>query len=119
MRRTVFLAIAALFALPNLLAAQAEPRFGTVMGYPAQVAVLWNVSSRVAVRPEINWTKTSSETTSSTSSFTFNGPIAVPTTITVTSTSDSWQVGVGASGLFYLSKGEALRTYVSPRYVYS
>jgi len=119
MRRIVFFAIATLFVLPRLSSAQDEPRFGIVMGYPAAVGLLWNVSSRVAVRPEINWTQSSSETTTTTSSFTFNGTLLVPTTITATSKSDGWQVGVGVSGLLYLSKGDALRTYVSPRFIYS
>jgi hypothetical protein len=119
MRQIVFFATTALLLLPRLSLAQDTPRLGIVMGYPAEVAVLWNVSSRVAVRPEINWTRSRSETTLTTSSFTFNGTTIIPTTVTTTSTSDSWQIGVGVSGLFYLSKSETLRTYVSPRYVYS
>jgi hypothetical protein len=119
MRHIAFFAIVALFAVPRLLAAQDQPRFGIVMGYPAELGVLWHVASRVAVRPEINWTKSSSETTTTVTTLTFNGPVAVPTTITSTGTSDTWQLGVGVSGLFYLSKGDALRTYISPRYLYS
>jgi hypothetical protein len=119
MRRIVFFAIVTLFALSRYASAQDTPRFGVVMGYPGQVGVLWNVSSRFAVRPEINWSQSHSETTTTTSSFTFTGTLVVPTTIETTSTSDGWQVGVGVSGLLYLSKGDALRTYVSPRYVYS
>lgn len=42
------------------------------------------------------------------------------TTITTSeSTTDFWQASVGLSALFYLSKHDALRTYVSPRWAYT
>jgi len=118
MRHIAFFAIAALFAVPRPLAAQDEPRFGIVMGYPAQVGLLWNVGSRVAVRLEINWSKSSTETTTSSNPIVFNGTVIVPGS-SMTTKSDSWQIGVGVSALLYLSKGDALRTYVSPRFVYT
>jgi len=116
MQRIVFFAV--LLALPRLSTAQDTPRFGIVMGYPAEVGVLWNVSSRVAVRPEIDWSKAHTETTSTTQIPTFTGTTVITTPISSTSTGDGWHAGIGVSALFYLSKGDALRTYVSPRFGY-
>ena len=119
MQRIVLFAVATLFVMPGFSSAQDAPRFGVVMGYPAAVGLLWNVSSRVAVRPEINWSRSASETTTTTDPIVFTGTIVVPTTFTSTTKADGWQVGVGISGLLYLSKGDALRTYVSPRFTYT
>src|SRR5436190_13037188 len=101
MHRIVFFAIAAMIALPRFASAQDTPRFGIVMGYPAQAGVLWNVSSRFAVRPEINWTRSASETTTTTYPIVFTDPTIVPIGFTSTSKVDGWQVGVGISGLLY------------------
>src|SRR5262249_41500321 len=88
MRRTAFFVVIALF-MPRLSPAQDTPRFGIVMGYPAEVGILWNVSSRVAVRPEINWSKSHVETTST------DTPTVIFLPAARTSTGDSWQVGCG------------------------
>ncbi len=116
MRHIVFLAVVTRLLAPHAAAAQDAPRFGIVMGYPAAAGVLWKVSGRLAVRPEVSLTKTASEST--TSIGTLLSPVGVVDTTTTTK-SDGWQVGVGASVLVYLSKGDALKTYVSPRYAYS
>src|SRR5437899_11357351 len=118
MRRIALLAVFALLVLPDASAAQDLPRFGLAMGYPAQVALLWNVSDRLAIRPEINWFRSSLQSTTTTTLPPYFGAIPIPP-MTTTSTSRGWQVGVGVSGLLYLSKGDALRTYVSPRFAYS
>jgi hypothetical protein len=86
------------------------PRVGITMGYPAAVGVIWNVASRVALRPEVTLAG------SSTSSDSTTAPILGPDT---GSTGDGFQVGVGLSALIYLSRWDALRTYVSPRFSYS
>ncbi len=83
------------------------------MGYPAAVGLLWNVSDRLAVRPETNWSRASVDTTSS-----FNA-IGFPLNDAFTTSGSGWVVGVGASALLYLVKGDALRTYVSPRFTYA
>ncbi|HZR23016.1 MAG TPA: hypothetical protein VFA59_05460, partial [Vicinamibacterales bacterium] len=44
--------------------AQQEPKIGLVMGYPAQVGVLWNASDRIALRPEFGFTHDSNDSTS-------------------------------------------------------
>ena len=111
--------------LARAASAQDEPRVGIVMGYPASVGVMWRISDRIALRPEIDADKSSREVISSVSITLPPFPTLTPfpgidpisrTTVT---TIDSWQVSVGVSALFYLSKGDALRTYLSPRWAYS
>jgi hypothetical protein len=86
------------------------------MGYPAAIGVVWQVTDGVALRPEIGVTKSTSEFIGSSITFSSGG---VPVTTTTTTTTDSWQVSAGLSGLFYLSKHDALRTYLSPRWAYT
>jgi hypothetical protein len=118
MRRVAVLLIAAVFAVPSFSSAQDTPRFGVVMGYPAAVGVLWNVADRLAVRPQLTISKGSGESTTTTTLPT--GLPSIPSfTTTTTSSSSSWSAGVGVSALVYLTKGEALRTYVCPGFTYS
>lgn len=101
--------------LPGVAAAQETPRFGLVMGYPAQVGVIWTVADRLAIRPEVNWTRTTTE--SVTTSTIFTGTGFTPTSVTTTSESNA--VGAGVSALVYLQTRDALRTYVTPRFTYA
>lgn len=85
--------------------AQEGARVGLVMGYPAAVGLQWQASSRIAIRPEVNLGRSSSEGTSTGGS---------------QGSSSSWSTGVGVSALVYLGgKDEGLRTYVSPRFGYT
>jgi opacity protein-like surface antigen len=102
--RTGVLLLAAFCGLPAVGAAQEPQKAGIVMGYPASIGVLWHVSKRVAVRPEFSFTRTSNEFTS-----------ALGTTASTTAAT----FGAGASGIFYLTGREKLRTYLSPRYSYA
>ena len=113
MRRTLFVVMVVL--VPCVSAAQDTPRFGIVMGYPAQVGVLWSLGDRFALRPELNWTHSTTETT--TVQTIFN--IAGVTTNTVTATSETNSVGPGISALIYVSTREGLRIYVVPRFAYT
>ena len=88
--------------------AQDTPRLGITMGYPAAVGVIWNVTDRLALRPEATISKTSVESLGS--------DILVPAT---TQTNDTTQLGVGLSALIYLGTWDAVRAYVSPRFTYS
>jgi hypothetical protein len=114
MRYAVLVVTTALL-LPRAAAAQDTPRFGVVMGYPAQVGVVWTIADRIAIRPELNWTRSTIESTAT--STIFNG--AGVTTTSVTTTSDSNAIGTGVTALIYVSKRDALRTYVAPRVTYS
>jgi len=73
--------------LPAVAAAQDTPRIGLVMGYPAQVGVLWTVAARLAIRPEVNWTRTTTETVSTAT--VFNGTGVTTTSVTTTSHSNA------------------------------
>jgi hypothetical protein len=64
--------------------------------------VLWKLSDKVAIRPEITFTGGSAE--SSPGSFELE--------------SDNWSLGMSVSGLFYLKKYDRLQTYVTPRFSY-
>jgi hypothetical protein len=78
------------------------------MGYPTAVGVMWNIADRFAVRPEV----TIAGTTADSSGSQMSG-------VAPTATNDSFSIGAGLSALFYLTRWDALRTYVSPRFVYS
>jgi hypothetical protein len=77
--------------------AQEAGQIGITMGYPASIGVVWHVSDGVAVRPEISFSRSSSDNEFS---------------------SDTTTVSAGASGLFYLSRWDQVRAYVSPRFSY-
>jgi hypothetical protein len=93
-----------LCGMPALVAAQDQHKVGLTMGYPSSAGIVWHVSRRVAVRPEFSFTSTSNEFTSAADAI---------------STTTASAVGVGVSGIFYLTKVDKLRTYVSPRFTYS
>jgi hypothetical protein len=104
--------------LGNAVSAQDTPRVGISMGYPASIGVIWQVSDGLALRPEISVQKSSTEFTESISFGLSTDGTLDTTTAASKSTSDFWQVSVGLSALVYLSKHDALRTYVSPRWAY-
>jgi hypothetical protein len=87
--------------------AQEAGSLGLTIGYPASVGVLWQVSSRLGLRPEVALDVVSS-TSSSTSRF--------GTSRTMT---DSWQAGLGISALILLRRWDSTSLYVTPRYVFS
>ena len=93
--------------------AQEVRHTGITMGYPESIGLVVQVSERFAVRPELTVNRRTSE-----ASF----PIAVFPIETLpigTLTSDTWAVGAGFSGLFYVQRWDKLRAYLSPRYSYS
>jgi hypothetical protein len=83
-------------------AAQESGKGGVTMGYPASIGVVWHVSERLAVRPEVSLSITESSTSGLGSSET-----------------DSWVLGTGVSILFYMRKGDNLSTYLAPRFTYT
>jgi hypothetical protein len=105
--RTLGLMVMAVALAANLASAQDEPRVGVVMGYPASVGIIWHVTDGIALRPEISATRSTGDLTATTS------------LSSTTSSNDNWQVLFGGSALFYLSKHEGLRTYLSPRWAYT
>ena len=102
-RRILALCSLLVAGLPTLAAAQEQHKIGITMGYPAAAGVLWHVSPKVAIRPELTFAGSSTETTSSSLAIEGSG----------------WNLGTGVSALFYLRTEERLRTYFSPRFTYS
>ena len=102
-RRFLFLAAALLFLARGTASAQGAGKLGVTMGYPSSFGIVWHVSDKVAIRPELTITVSSSE--SSNSSF--------------SAENDTWNLGTGVSVLFYLKSYDQLRTYFSPRLSYN
>ena len=84
-------------------ASQSAGKVGLTMGYPAGIGIQWHVSNKVAIRPEISFSSSMSETT----------------TPAFETDHDSWTIGTNISALFYLSTDDRLRTYVAPRFGWS
>jgi hypothetical protein len=77
-----------------------EAKVGLTMGYPTAVGVLWQVSDRVAVRPEFSWAQSSLDTNTTFSQ----------------DSSDSSGVSFAISALVRLHQWGAVRSYVAPRF---
>jgi hypothetical protein len=83
--------------------AQKTGSVGLVIGGAGGVGLLWHVTDNVAIRPDISFSRLTSEST----------------ILSTTSNSRTTSVGFGASGLFYVGKWDSLRTYVSPQFRYT
>ena len=102
LRLPVLLFSLLLLAVPSRVIAQEAGQAGLTMGYPASVGLLFHVSDRVAVRPELSVARN----TGSSSGF-------------VETESSGWGLGVGASALFYFASRDNVRPYFSPRFTYT
>jgi hypothetical protein len=105
--RIVLMLTVCLACRPGTAHAQDDPKVGAVMGYPTNVGVLWHVTDRIAIRPEINFFRTTISTEGS--------GILEPLSDTLTTRS----ITPGVSALIYLDGVQPLRTYVSPRFAVS
>jgi len=107
--------VAALLLVAKPTAAQDAGRVGITMGYPGVVGVLWHVTSRVAIEPEIAISKTRLESRLDTS-------IVIGTTVvssgSITTTTDGWTTSPGVSLRIYMGKWDDVSAYVAPGYVY-
>ena len=81
--------------------AQDSPQLGLVAATPGNLAVIWNYSELLAIRPSLGFAHNSTST-------------EPPGTET---SSTTWSPGV--SVLFYTRKWDAVRAYVTPAYQYS
>ena len=95
--------LATLVFFPSVAAAQERGDVGVFMGYP-NLGLIWQVSDKVALRPEVSFDYASTE---------------VDSAFTGTGKAKSWNFGVGATALFYLSDEDKLRTYIAPQFTYS
>jgi Outer membrane protein beta-barrel domain len=92
-----------LLTIPVSVFAQDKGQAGITMGYPASIGLVYHVSDKIAVRPDVAFSHSSGET---------DTPVGALT-------SDSSSFSIGVSALFYLREWDKLRTYVTPRYGYS
>ena len=84
--------------------AQDKGQKGLVIAYPTSVGFIWNVSDRIAIRPDVTFTRNTSEQ-----------GIPVPSTPAV----NSYSIETGFSALFYVKKWQDVSAYVAPRFSYS
>jgi hypothetical protein len=101
-----------LLVASNAASAQPAKTVGVTMAYPASVGVLWQVSERLAIRPDftVAWTSTDSSSTAvSTGPF---PPIVFETS------SEGYTLGFGVSALWTVARWDPLRAYVTPRVGY-
>jgi hypothetical protein len=91
-------------AVVPLLAATAQAqdagKIGITVQYPSSIGVLWHASNRIALRPDVTFSGSSS-----------NSPDGLET-------SSSWNVGAEFAVVVYLKQYEHVRTYVAPRFDY-
>jgi hypothetical protein len=93
---------------------------GLVVGYPANIGLLWHATERVAVRPEVSFAFSSNEVTTTTSPLPEISAIFGETAArTVVTEGRNTAVSVGTSVLWYVSDADNLRTYLSPRFIYT
>jgi hypothetical protein len=85
--------------------AQSAGQFGLSIGYPSTIAFHWQVTDGFALRPEVSMVASSTET--------------LPPPVAADSESKTMQTSLGLSGLLYVKRWEGLRTYLSPRVVYT
>lgn len=93
--------------------AQDERKVGLVMAYPTSVGVIWQISKRVAIRPDINGSWAWSDSSESESI-----GISFPA-ISIDQSTRSHSFGVGFSALVTVAQWDRLRAYVVPRVSYS
>ncbi len=90
-------------AVPAL--AQGNRTVGLVMGTPVQVGLLWHATDRVAIRPDISFSWSSSDLDASSVG-----------DLEYSSSTTSSSLSLGLTLLYYLGDDEGVRTYVAPRY---
>jgi hypothetical protein len=94
-----------LLLVPALSHAQERGQVGLTMGFPAAAGLIWHVTDRIAVRPEITFAQVTSKV-----------DVSLPNVSTETR---SRQLSYGASLLWYFDASDNVRPYVSPRITYS
>ena len=101
-RRAALAALAGVTLVATPAHAQEAGQVGITMGYPASVGLIWHVTDRVALRPEVSFGWGSSETHSDI--FETEG--------------DSSTFSTGVAALFSLKQWDEVRAYAGPRFTY-
>ncbi|HYU80866.1 MAG TPA: hypothetical protein VEK56_17880 [Vicinamibacterales bacterium] len=110
MKHYIFLCAIGISVTASAGYAQEHGPVGLTMGYPGNVAVIWHVSDRIAIRPGVSF---SHSTIDSETSIALAG-IA----LTTKTSSTAWRIDGRVTGLFYLKRWENVRAYVAPSYAY-
>lgn len=106
MKRFVCAAVLGWLALPAVASAQERGQVGATMGFPPSLGLMWHVSDRLAIRPEIGFSRSTTELESSL----FIDP---------DTESSAQSVSTGVSAIWYVRAAENnVRPYLSPRLTY-
>jgi len=111
--KRLLLAVSVVLSVGANALAQDAGQIGITMGYPSAVGVIWHVTDNVAVRPEVSFSTSSSESPA------ISSGLSLPGVSDDLGNTSSTTVTAGVSGLFYFGEWDRLRAYVSPRYTYS
>ncbi len=95
---------ASLLLFPSVATAQERGKAGVVMAFPASIGATFDVSPRVALRPDVSFSSSWSDSSSPSSS--------------ATASSNGYGVAVNIAALLYLRKRESLNLYFVPRFGY-
>jgi hypothetical protein len=104
-----FLILSCWLSVSGMARAQDAGQVGVTLGYPAEVGIVWHVTDRVAVRPNISFSHASTDHVSDFSSL--GDPVD-------SEGSSSTSLTTGVSGLIYVRTWDKVRAYLSPRYDY-
>jgi hypothetical protein len=121
MRTAILLAAATLLAA-SAARAQDHGPVGVTMGFPGSVGIIWHLGDRVAVRPSISFSHSSTETGD-------DVPVPVPSGLGLPSNislpivrtrleSSGWTVGPGVDVLLTVARWDNVAAYVAPGYAY-
>lgn len=97
---------------PIAASAQTDRRIGVTLGHPVQVGVMWHVTDRVAVRPEVSFSAGSTET-----EIEFGGLPGSPRR-TTTIEGDLSSVAIDLNLLITVKSWDAVRVNLVPSYKY-
>ncbi|HXG88541.1 MAG TPA: hypothetical protein VNJ02_09415 [Vicinamibacterales bacterium] len=130
--RALATVVAMLGLAASAASAQDEKTVGLTMAYPAAVGLHWQIADRFAIRPDVTYGWSSTETSSSFGGGTetvYSGGVSQvvfglpagqrPVPYTSTTSVRTNNVGAGISGIVTVHRNEALRIYLGPRISYS
>lgn len=109
----VGVSVVVLMLVARPVSAQGAGDVGLTFAYPGSIGLVWQIGSRVALRPDFSIVQSDSESTS-TSTQTFPGFTPPPTT----SRTDGVTSTTGLSLLVTVKTIDQLRLYVTPRLAY-
>lgn len=96
--------IAALLAVSTPAFAQQTRKAAVIASSGSSIGLLLHTGESISIRPEFFFSKNSNE---------------IHTGSSAATVFDTWQLGGAVSGLFYMGKPAAFRTYLSPRFAVS